>query len=512
MRVCGYRQQDIVKFPALTPLGTWKPTLSTLVMRTSLGSLKGRANGFGRLIWITFTFFILVGVAAVAQTPGWSTVSPGFSSEVLLNHEQGMWAAGSGGSIALSVDAGQHWQKKHEDPGEGLLLVLGFANDKFGFAAGTGTHLLLTEDGGEIWRSGIEVPEVVFQAAMGDPQHGVIRTRSSLLSTTNGGKTWVPVKPANEPGWQSKYPYTVGMAALDPMHLIVRVSEGEYEDGEFLWTADGGETWKSNYLPNGAGGGEVFVAGGQFWSIGGEVVGKDKPGGGLRIPMAIRSQDGNVWDHLPVFRDACHWTGCGGCTAQGCFAGRSSFVPFSRILEDTATGQPGGQAESLARFPEHLLSAQWSRTGDTLCLLTRGVIQCTTLTPVTKLNTQGDLAQWESGPFPPLGPSPHSSPLASSSIEPALKGVRCIRCDLDRLFISNQAKTGPVDIAISFTIEPSGRVGDLVISGPFPNDVSEKLRNVAQGWLFEPHLQDDQAKPLRFALHGKIMVMNPDRR
>ena len=450
---------------------------------------------------------ILAGVAASAQTPGWTMVSPGFSTEVLLNHAQGMWAAGSGGSIAVSVDGGLHWQKKHENASDGLLLSLAFVNDKFGVAAGTGAHLLSTEDGGETWSSSIAVPETVFQAAFGDGQHGVIRTRSSLLFTTDG-KNWNSVKPANDPGWLSKYPYTVGMVALDPMHLLVRVSEGEYGDGEFLWTSNGGETWNANYLPNGAGGGGVFVAGDEYWSVGGEVVGKDKPGGGLNIPMAVRSRDGNQWDHLPVFREACHWTGCGGCTTQGCFAGRSSFVPFSRILE----GAAAAQAEPLAHFPAHLLSAQWSRTGNDLCLLTRGIIECTTLIPVATLNTQEDQAEWERGPFPPLGPS-HASSLASSSIEPVLKqGVRCIRCDLDRLFVSNQGKTGPADLQLSFIIEPNGRVGDLVISGPFPNDVSAKLRNVALGWLFEPYLQNGQPKPVSIALRGKIMIMNPERR
>src|ERR1700751_4016926 len=61
-----------------------------------------------------------------AQTASWTTVSPDFSSQVLLNHKNEMWAAGSEGRIAVSVDAGQHWQKKHEDPRDGLLLVLGF--------------------------------------------------------------------------------------------------------------------------------------------------------------------------------------------------------------------------------------------------------------------------------------------------------------------------------------------------------------------------------------------------
>jgi hypothetical protein len=80
------------------------------------------------------------------------------------------------------------------------------------------------------------------------------------------------------------------------------------------------------------------------------------------------------------------------------------------------------------------------------------------------------------------------------------------------LFISNQAKTGPVDIQISFTIETSGLVGDLVVSGPVPDDVSEKLRNVAHGWLFEPYMLNGQPTQLGITLRGKIMVMNPEKR
>src|SRR5271170_6391120 len=143
-------------------------------MRTSLFALSCKS---ACLICETFVFFIVAAVGASAQTPGWTAVHHGFSPEVLLNHGQGMWAAGGGGSISLSVDGGQHWQKKHEDASDGLLLDLAFANEKFGVAAGTGKHLLLTDDGGETWKSFVAVPETVFQAAFADAKHGVIRTR-----------------------------------------------------------------------------------------------------------------------------------------------------------------------------------------------------------------------------------------------------------------------------------------------------------------------------------------------
>ena len=63
--------------------------------------------------------------AASAQTPaGWQSVSPGFSAEVLLSHSNVMWAAGSAETIAVSIDGGQHWQKKHEDPNGGYYSLL----------------------------------------------------------------------------------------------------------------------------------------------------------------------------------------------------------------------------------------------------------------------------------------------------------------------------------------------------------------------------------------------------
>lgn len=455
---------------------------------------------------------LLSNTGALCQAPGWTVASPGFSSEVLLQHEGGMWAAGSGGSIALSVDAGQHWQRKHEDPADGLLLTAGFTGSRFGFAAGTGKHVLTTVDGGDTWAASIDVPGTVLQAAFGDALHGVIRTRLALLSTTDGGKHWRHVKPSNDPEWESKKPYTESMAALDAMHLLIRISEGQYGDGEFLWTADGGETWTANYIPNGAGGDSIVVAEGKFWSIGGEVVGKDKPGGGYRTPMAILSPTGETWEHLLVFHEACHWTGCGGCTAQGCFAGRTSFVPFSRILEATPAKPAAAEPELLGRFPERVLSSQWARTGNTLCMLNQGKVECAPLTPASALKTQDDLAQWDDGLAPPLGPS-QGSALASSSIEPALpQGVRCIRCNLDRLIFTNKGRSGPVDIQVTFTIGSSGRAEHVSIAGSLPKDALAKLTTVASGWLFEPYTRDGVPQSVNVNLRGRVIVMNPEAR
>jgi photosystem II stability/assembly factor-like uncharacterized protein len=495
-------------------------------------------------------------------TPGWNPVSLGFSAEVLLYHGNAMWAAGSAESVAASTDGGRHWQTKHTDPGGGLLLSLAFVNERFGYAAGTGRRVLMTEDGGQTWSPRITVPETIFTAAFGDAQHGVVRARSALLATIDGGQSWKPVVPANDPGWSRRLPYTGDMVALDASHFLVVVNG---DGGEFLWTADGGATWNANYpslsrgafswkpndpnqfvwaptwLNDGAGGSGVFVTQGEFWSIGSEEVGRDRQHVGEWLPMAVRSPDGIHWEHIPVNYRACHWRTCRGCTAQGCFAGASSFVPFSRLLEPAAnenaapaSGQemtpaeplgrvprlldvaPWGQetppAEPLARFPKHVLSDQWARSGSTLCLLARGTIECTALTPVAMLRTKEDESEWDHSSFAPLHPTPYSG--RGSRIEPlnhGLKhGAQCIYCAFRSQYQSTKRDTGQVKFKLSFTIQVDGRVGALVLPKHLAEDVAARLRSEIAGWLFEPATEDGRPTALNVTVRAEISVWNPD--
>jgi hypothetical protein len=464
----------------------------------------------------TFSAALLIGASlSSAQTPaGWKTVSPGFTAQALLSHNNAMWAAGSGESIAASTDAGQHWVRKHENSSGALLLSFAFVTGKFGYAAGTGGTVIFTKDGGESWTAQRLAQESILQAAFADTEHGVIRTRSALLATTDGGKSWNPVVPANDPDWSAKYPFTENMAALDSTHLLVRVSEGKLSDGEFLWTADGGATWSANYLSNGAGRDNLFVAQGRYWTVGHEIVNKDKPGGGGSEPMAVTSKDGIDWEHRPVYYDVCHWHDCGGCTPQGCFAGQSSFVPFSRILQDAPGNTPASasvqnaiEQEKLGRFPAHLLTNQWALTGQTLCLLTQGVIDCTTLEPAASLDTKDESFDFDQSSWPPLHPTPGGA--LNLSIEPALgHGIRCIRCNLLRTYFSETGNSGPTPFEISFVVGTSGIAENFKLKGSLPDDVAARVRNAASSWIFEPPLENGKAKPVHETLSGTIFVMN----
>jgi len=441
---------------------------------------------------LSIVLFVAAAIAAnpaqAADTPpdGWQAVDPGFPAQVLLGRGTAIWAAGSGESIAVSTDAGQHWQRKHQDPKGALLLVLSFVDDKFGYAAGTGGKVLFTQDGGETWSAQALSDETILQAAFGDAQHGIIRALSALLATTDGGKTWQPIVPVNDPDWLKKYPFTVGMAALNKDHLAVRVSQGPYSDGEFLWTDDGGKTWSANYLSSSSVPG-MFTAEGSYWSVGHEVLGKDKPGGGYAAPMSFHSKDGISWARTPMNWEICHWHDCGGCTAQGCFAGKSSFL------------QMQNDKDWLAKFPAHEgLSSQWAKSGDTLCLLTRTAVECTTLQPVKTLDTHEDSPSWESHNVPAIGSVRKSNP-------------QCILCRLDPIFITRTGNPGPVDVQINFVLEASGQINNVKITGNLPDDVIAKVREEIRNWFFEPFLKNGAPAPTTLGMQGRVMVVNPDK-
>ncbi|UWZ86465.1 YCF48-related protein [Occallatibacter riparius] len=424
---------------------------------------------------------------APAQVPaGWVSADPGFAPLTLIAKDGSMWAAGTQQSIAVSSDGGVHWALKHHDANGAVLRVLHFVNKQFGYAAGSGGVVLFTRDGGATWSGQKLASESILLAAFGDPQNGVIRTRSSLLSTTDGGKTWHPITAANDPDWQKKFPFTIDLAALDKNHLAVLVAEGENSDGEYLWTADGGATWRANYLPN-VGIHNLLVADGAYYSIGHEVIGKDKPGGGNGVAMTFRSHDGAQWEHVSLANGPCNSESCGGCTPQGCMVRNGSAVDL------------GNGKTWLAEFPPRdSLSDQWARSGDSLCMLSRGSIQCAAIKTVSSFasNDQPPGA-WESRSLPRLGlPNPSDAP--------------CIRCDIPPMFVSNTAEaSGPVDVQINFTVEPSGGVDNVRIVGKLPRDVIEQLQARVTGWLFEPFLNNGIPARKDVSTRGRILILNP---
>jgi hypothetical protein len=76
--------------------------------------------------------------------PNWRAPSVPFRVLAVTSNGALLWASGTDEAIAVSPDAGAHWQLKHQTQDGNLLLNIQFANDRFGYAAGTG-GLILTQ-------------------------------------------------------------------------------------------------------------------------------------------------------------------------------------------------------------------------------------------------------------------------------------------------------------------------------------------------------------------------------
>lgn len=419
-------------------------------------------------------------VPLLASPPeGWHAVDPGFSVQVLIGHGTAMWAAGSAESIAVSTDGGQHWTCKHENVTGSLLLTLRFVDGKFGYAAGTGGKLVVTQDGGETWTAQKVADETILQAAFGDPLHGVVRTISALLLTSDGGQSWRPVVPESDPDWVKRYPVTVGMVALDKNWMTVRVAAAPNAPsaGEFLWTGDGGATWKTSGIDN-TRIYDLFVARGSIWAAGYE----------RAEPMSFRQAGGAKWEHVPVNYEACHWPGCGGYTDQGYFAGKDFLV----LTQDGK--------ETMASFPtRQVLTSQWARSGERLCAVRGETIECAALQPMGKVEMNREMPGWEQAGFAGIGRLPRSNP-------------QCLRCDLQSRYFAKTAAAGEVEVTISFMLDPLGHVTQSQVAGDVPEELAANIRRQMEGWFFEPLRRSGEPVAAHANLRVHIAIADPSSR
>ena len=160
---------------------------------------------------------ILSNVAACEETTvmDWHTRNLPFRVLNTTSVAPSLWICGTDESVAVSSDAGEHWQVKHKATDGAVLLNIGFANDKFGYAAGTGGLFLTTEDGGETWFPHSAGKDAILQVSFSDAKHGLIRTFTSLLFSVDGGANWLIVSSRQNSEDIKRFPYTFLLVALD---------------------------------------------------------------------------------------------------------------------------------------------------------------------------------------------------------------------------------------------------------------------------------------------------------
>jgi hypothetical protein len=365
-----------------------------------------------------------------------------------------------------------------------LLLNIGFADAKFGYAAGTGGLLLTTEDGGETWAPRPGLSETILQVSFADRQHGIVRVRSSLLFTVDGGLRWSPVLQDQNSEEIKQFPYTFSLAALNSSHMAVMLKHGaaQYESQAFLSTQDSGKTWKVQNIPNVTLYSFLRVEG-SYWAVGTEVIHKDQPGGGYSVPVAVYSADGENWDHSTADMASCKLEMCTLCRPQGCLSSNGS---IARIFQKEPT---------FAAFPPYEeLTAEWTATDSTICFVS-DQLHCAALI---------DRIQAPSGTGVRMPTAVSPGPLGAASPQ----GPKCIVCGLDSIFIDKKAR-GSYTIKLVLEIAKNGTVSVADAQNPPSEEVKSRIEQQAAQWIFEPNLKDGIPVRVKLNTTVHVNVINP---
>ena len=383
----------------------------------------------------------------------------------------------------MSSDGGEHWQVKHETIDGAVLLNIGFANDKFGYVAGTGGLFLTTEDGGETWVPHSEGKDAILQISFADIKHGLIRTPSSLLFTTDGDASRPVVSEGQNADNIKRLPYTFSLVALDTAHMAIMMKAGsaQYEGQEFLVTGDSGKSWKFVAIPNTTLYSFLRVQG-KYWTIGTEVIHKDEPGGGYSVPVAFYSSDGEKWDRSDNELSACKLHMCVGCTAQGCFSAQGAITDLF------------SHKTSYKEFsPKGTMTSKWAAAGSAVCFVGNS-LQCTDLKTVIKPGSN-------EGPLP-VAVAPGALGVA------AAQQPQCIVCTLDRIFIDKKVQ-GPYVIKLTLEIAKNGIVNNAIAEGTPTPEIKSRIEQQAKEWIFGPYLKDGVDVNLRLQTSVRINVVRP---
>lgn len=436
-----------------------------------------------RLFFSTLLLIVLTRIAMfnVDAAESWTKSDPGFRVVGLTSVGSTLWACGTDESVSSSVDGGVHWQTKHRAVDGPILLNVLFPTEKFGFAAGTSGRLLTTQDGGETWVSQKGASDTILQASFSDPEHGIIRTPAALLFTNDGGLSWSPVSAGQNADTLKKFPYTQTVVSLDSAHMAVFLKEGpaEYYAQSVLITDDGGKTWKTIGIPSVTLYSLLSVSG-AYWAVGTEVVGKDKPGGGHGVPVALKSSDGEKWSHSENDLSGCKMEGCRACTSQGCLASNGV---VARIF---------GPKTAYAEFPEaRNLSSKWAANEASICYAT-DQLQCADLKTVAVPNNfHGSVP-----PVLPLGPAGGGT----------TQGPRCLFCSIDPVLL-DEHKQGDFVLKLSVLIAKNGTVKEVTVDGAPSPSVQDTVRQRAMTWLFEPYVKDGSPVNVRLNTTARVSVV-----
>lgn len=435
-----------------------------------------------KLLLSWMTAFLAATAWPAVVNGSWHSSEPGFKTlDVTSGPNNTLWSCGTDASIASSTDGGIHWELRDQTKDRGVLLSIRFRGS-FGYATGTTGFIAFTSDNGKTWRHSSIPYNDVLSASFSDTTHGLLETRSSVLATVDG-KNWSSISDQHSAEF-TKYPFVLGLAALDGKHMAIHISEAPPSSSGFLYTEDAGATWKLAEIPNTTIT-SLLVEGEKYWAVGNEVIHKDRPGGGYAVPLLLYSMDGEHWDHSTHDIQICHWEGCGGrCTRQGCLA--ASGLVLS-VFDETATR---------TTFPPNPdMNLKWAIGADSICFAGER-LQCAP----TKVDPKADPQELD-GP----GPSVRGQRLATSTPTGA---VQCIACGMESIYVDPKA-SGRYSLKVTLLIDKNGLVKEAEIHDPPSPSLRDSLHRSMMDWVFLPILTDGIPVDVKLNTSVTVMAVRP---
>jgi hypothetical protein len=305
-----------------------------------------------------------------------------------------------------------------------------------------------------------------------------------LVFTADGGQHLSVVSDGQNTDDMKHFRYTFALVALDPVHMGIMMKEGsaQYEGQRFLVSSDSGKTWSITLIPDST----IYSflrVGGQYWAVGTQVIGKDKPGGGHAVAAAFYSSDGEKWTHSNSDVSACQLSMCVACKKEGCFS--SNGLITNAFKEKT----------TYSEFPSNAaLTSKWSRSNSTICFVGSN-LQCASLKQV-------DQPKDVEGPPSPVAVSP--GPLGAATTT----GPQCILCQMDRILIDKRAQ-GAFTIKLTITIAKNGTVTNIESDGAPTAEVKSRIEQQAEQWLFEPYMKNGERVNLKLNTTVRVNVIKP---
>ncbi|MFY9689635.1 MAG: YCF48-related protein [Candidatus Acidiferrales bacterium] len=403
-----------------------------------------------------------------ASASEWSTTALQARPLDITANGDVLWVCGADELIANSTDGGKTWKVQHLVTGGAVLLAIGTAGDGILYAAGTGGVLLFTKNGGASWtRTSVPAP-VIYAASFSDDQHGLIQTPHTVYRTSDGGVSWQPITIDLSSPDLKGFRWVRTLVALDPNHMIVVMSEGNapYYADKLLVTKDGGGTWKALDIPS-TGLASVSAYHGEYWAAGGEVIEKDKPGGGYNVPLVMHSPDGEAWTHLTKWAPKQF----SACNSQTCLFGDGSGVDFR-----------AASPQQYWTFPsEKVVTSKWGVARGSICSVGTE-LECAAVILVAAI--------------PADAGSPIPTALAPPPLDaPAAQGLQCISCDTERIIVTDDYQ-GVADVELKIRVGVNGLVDDVEVVRATKPEIGDRIASQVRNWIFVPYEEGGAVHPV----------------